>query len=99
MPRPKGSKNDKRWTEALKLAVMREVEGRDGKTTTRLNYIADRLCEMAMDGEIQAIRLIEERLEGKAPVAIDHSSTDGTMSPPTVISLVAAKLPNDDSGD
>lgn len=74
MARTKGATSDKFWSEAVRLAVYREAEDDAGEIRKRLNIIADKLCKMAMDGDMQAIKEIGERLDGKAPVAIDHTS-------------------------
>ena len=59
---PKGNKNQsktKPWTEALTRALLEK----DGK---KLRAIADKLVEKVMDGDIQAIKEIGDRVEGKA---------------------------------
>lgn len=67
MARTKGATADKFWSEAVRRAVYREAEGDDGKKAKRINLIADRLCKMAIDGDISAIKEIGERLDGKSP--------------------------------
>jgi hypothetical protein len=64
--RTKGATADKFWSEAVRLAVYREAEDDAGEKRKRLNIIADKLCKMAMDGDISAIKEIGERLDGKA---------------------------------
>ena len=66
MARTKGATSDKFWSEAVRLAVYREVES-DGEKRKRLNIIADKLCKMAIEGDMAAIKEIGERLDGKAP--------------------------------
>lgn len=70
MARTKGAKADKPWNEAVRLAVYRETKGDDGKMRRRLNAIADKLCKMAEEGDMAAIKEIGERLDGKAPQAV-----------------------------
>lgn len=69
MARTKGATSDKFWSEAVRLAVYREAEDDDGKKRKRLNLIADKLCKMAIEGDIAAIKEIGDRLDGKAPQA------------------------------
>lgn len=57
------SKNNRLWTNTLRRAI---VQG-DGE---KLRRIADKLLEMAEEGNIQAIKEIGDRLEGKAAQAI-----------------------------
>ena len=79
MPRTKGATADKFWNEAVRLAVYRETKGDDGKKRKRLNAIADKLCEMAMDGDIQAIKEIGDRLDGKPRQAVEHEGDLGLV--------------------
>lgn len=95
MARTKGATADKFWGEAVRLAVYRETEDDCGKKKKRLNIIADKLCKMAMDGDMAAIKEIGERLDGKAPQATDVTSNGETIQFPSEIILRAA----DASGD
>lgn len=65
--RPKGSTGGKHkmMSEALILALNREAENAKGKRTKRLTVIADQLVEKAMEGDVQAIREVFDRVEGK----------------------------------
>ena len=67
---PKGNKNQsktKPWTEALTRALLEK----DGK---KLRAIADKLVEEAMDGDIQAIKEIGDRVEGKAMQSVEQKT-------------------------
>ena len=72
MARPKGSKT-KIMTDALVLALSREAQASDGTPTKRLNLIAEKLVKQAESGDIQAIKEVFDRVEGKAQQAIEHS--------------------------
>ena len=64
---PKGNNNpgkNKPWTDALKRALLRN-EGKD------LEAIAQKVIEMAKDGDIQAIREVGDRVEGKAVQSLE----------------------------
>jgi hypothetical protein len=73
---PGGRPKDKRFTEALRLALMREVDETDddgkptGAKTTKLRQIADKLVAQALDGESWAIQQVADRIDGKPPQAI-----------------------------
>lgn len=69
MARTKGATSDKFWSDAVRLAVYREAKDDEGEIRKRINIIADKLCRMAMDGDMQAIKEIGERMDGKAPQA------------------------------
>ena len=96
MARTKGAVADKFWSEAVRLAVYREAKGDDGKKKKRLNVIADKLCKMAMDGDIAAIREIGERLDGKSPQSVDVTSGGDKVEMPQQIILQAASANSDD---
>lgn len=66
-------------TDALMIALHREVESSEGKKTKRLSLIADQLAAKAAEGDIQAIKEIFDRTEGKAAQAI-HVTEGGEMS-------------------
>jgi hypothetical protein len=61
-----GRKADKLWGDALRLAVMREHT--DGRV--RLAHIAEQTVAAAMGGDMQAIREIGDRLDGKPAQAV-----------------------------
>jgi hypothetical protein len=83
-----GPKSDKIWADAVRRAVNRRLEGKEGNPK-KLESLADKVVEAGLSGDMQAIREIGDRLDGKPHQAIDHSSEDGTMSPPTTIELIA----------
>lgn len=65
-----GPKSDKLWADAVRLAVHREGEDGDGKKRKRLSIIADKLARAAMDGDMQAIKEIGDRLDGRPAQAM-----------------------------
>lgn len=71
MARTKGATADKFWNEAVRLAVYRETDGDDGKKHKRINLIADKLCKLALEGDMSAIKEIGDRLDGKPAQAVD----------------------------
>jgi len=62
---------DRPWTEALRLVAFRDDE--EGKR--RLLKIAERCVKAAEEGDMQAIREIGDRLDGKPAQAIDVAGT------------------------
>lgn len=64
-------------TDALMIALQREVDKGDGQPTKRINMIAEKLAEKAAEGDIQAIKEVFDRTEGKAMQAIEASGPDG----------------------
>jgi hypothetical protein len=67
----KGAKPDKLMRDALILALHREAESAEGAPTKKLHLVADQLVEKAMAGDVPAIKEIFDRVEGRAPVAVD----------------------------
>lgn len=68
-----GPKSDKLWSQAIRMAAMREMEDPNtpGQKIKRLNIIADNLVRMAAEGDIQAMKEVGERLDGKAKQETD----------------------------
>ena len=59
--------------------ALRSILGKkapDGVMTNR-RAIAEKLVEIALDGDIQAIKLIFERVDGKVPEPVEVSGPDG----------------------
>jgi hypothetical protein len=71
MANPRGQQRDKPFLAALRLEIAEA--GGDPK---RLRRIAKRLLAKAEEGDVQAIREVADRLDGKVPQAI--SGEDGT---------------------
>lgn len=71
-----GPKSDKLWAQAVRMAALREMEDPNtpGKKIKRLNIIADNLVRMAAEGDIQAIKEVGERLDGKSPQGLIHGN-------------------------
>lgn len=55
------------------MAVYREAADDEGQMRKRINIIADKLCRMAMEGDMAAVKEIGERLDGKAAQQQIHS--------------------------
>ena len=72
-----GRKLDSRWSDAIRLAVMRDAEG-DGKGRRHIDVLAEKLVIMASEGDVQALKEIGDRLEGKPKQAIDMTSDNTT---------------------
>ena len=70
-----GVKPDKIWSDAIRRAVHREAE--KGKPTKRIEVLAEQLVKEAMQGDIQALKEIGDRLDGK-PVQQNTVTGDPT---------------------
>lgn len=64
------SKNNRLWADTIRRACIQA----DG---AKLRAIADKLIEKAAEGDIQAIKELGDRLDGKATQALEHSGEVG----------------------
>ncbi len=78
-----GPKSDKLWSQAIRMAAMREMEDPNtpGKKAKRLNIIADNLVRMAAEGDIMAMKEVGDRIDGKAIARNEHAGPDGESIP------------------
>jgi len=73
---PKGGKPDKLMRDALHIALKREADAADGTRTKRLQMVAEKLVDKAINGDVAAIKEIFDRMDGKAvqPIAGDEDN-------------------------
>lgn len=95
MARTKGATADKFWSEAVRLAVYREAKDDKGQIRKRLNIIADKLCKLAIEGDMTAIKEIGDRLDGKPKTQTDVTSNGEALRFPSEIILRAADADGD----
>lgn len=69
-PNPTGSKPDKLMRDALMVALKREAKDAEGQKTTKLALIADKLVDLAAAGDVQAIKEVADRVDGRPAQAI-----------------------------
>ena len=74
--RPRGGKPDKLIRDALILALNREAQDEHGRKTKRLHIIADQLVRLACEGDMEAIKEIADRVDGR-PVAQSPERGEG----------------------
>lgn len=72
--RPKGS-TTKPWSDALRLALNREAKMEDGTMVRYLDLVAMRCVKAAVSGDMNAIREIGDRMDGRPNVTIDATVT------------------------
>ena len=70
---PSGRPKSKMMTEALILALKRV----DRQNRTAIQNIVNKLVDRAEEGELMAIKEVFDRIEGKAPQALEHSGFEG----------------------
>lgn len=55
---------EKSFANMLNIAIKEAIEGSD---KTKLRVVADALVDKAMSGDVQAIKEVADRLDGKVP--------------------------------
>ena len=71
MGKPRGAWSDKLWRDALRKAVLKRIAGGQ-----KLDHIAEATVAAAMEGKMDAVREIGDRLDGKPSQSIDMAVTD-----------------------
>ena len=69
-----GRKQEKPFRDALMLAI-KEAETA-ANSTRKLRVIAERLLDEAAMGNVQALKEVADRLDGKVPQGIENGSPD-----------------------
>ena len=68
--RPKGSPNKPRiWAEAIDKALKQSEDGKPAK----IRALAEKLLTMALAGDMQAMRELGDRVDGKALASVEIS--------------------------
>lgn len=70
----RGNKPDKIFRDALMIALRRQKEGPGGIMTQKISLIADVLVDKAAGGDLDAIREIANRVDGKPAVERNEPS-------------------------
>ena len=85
---------EKSFANMLNIAIKEAIEGTD---KTKLRAVADALVDKAMAGDVQAIKEVADRIDGKVPQALVGDDEHDAISLITRIELVAPG--HDDSKD
>ena len=72
-----GGKPDKLMRDAIMVALKREADAGDGQKTKKLYQIAEKLVDLAVSGDMQAIKEVNDRVDGKAVQAMEHTGEGG----------------------
>lgn len=86
----KGGKPDKLIRDALMVALKREHTDADGKKTSKINAIASKLIEQAIEGNTMAAREIADRVDGKATQPVEHTDPEGNNPFLALMALVGS---------
>jgi ribosomal protein L17 len=78
---------EKSFANMLNIAIKEAIEGTD---KTKLRAVADALVDKAMSGDVQAIKEVADRIDGKVPQGvIGGDEDDNPINVVTKILLVA----------
>ena len=75
------NKKRKLITDATMLALHREVEDADGVMTKRINIIADKVVDKAIEGDIPAFKEVRDTVDGRPNQSIDTTLSNPDGSP------------------
>lgn len=75
--RPKGSKSETIWKDALRRAAMRHLEGKTGPKA--IEAMADRVVSAVIAGDMAAAREFGNRIDGAPKQQIEATITDERM--------------------
>ena len=77
MARTKGATSDKLIADALRLAVNRQTKDAKGGRAKRINVLADKMVELACNGDVQAAKMIRDSLDGRPAQQVDLYTPEG----------------------
>lgn len=83
-----GGKPDKLMRDALMLSLHREAA--KGVKTKRLQLVAERLVDAAIEGDMAAVKEIFDRVDGKVPQA--HVGDDGPIKHELVLRWMTPEI-------
>ena len=85
---PKGAKSDKLWRDAIMRAVKRRMSGEGDPQA--LDKLASKCVDMGLEGDMQAIKEIGDRLDGRPAQAIIGGDDDD----PAVKMMIVTGVPS-----
>ena len=95
---PRGQQRDKIFRESLRLEL---AELGDGTGIRKLREIARKLIEKAETGDLQAIKELADRLDGRPAQSLEHVGEGGTPIERIVHEIVylsGSPVEDDDAG-
>jgi len=75
----KGGKPDKIMRDAIMLELKRDDVDDSGAKIKKANKVAAKLVAKAIEGDVAAIKEINERVDGKVPQGIADETGEGPM--------------------
>ncbi len=77
MARPRGSRTDRTWSDALRKASLEYHEGKAGPK--KIEMMARKLIDAVLAGDVSAAKEYGDRIEGKPLQTIDATINDERM--------------------
>lgn len=75
-----GRKGEKFWADAVRRAVSRRVDGKK-ENPRLLEKLAEKLVDSGLEGDMQALKEIGDRLDGRPKQATEVSGPEGGAIP------------------
>jgi ribosomal protein L17 len=85
---------EKSFANMLNIAIKEAIEGTD---KTKLRAVADALVDKAMSGDVQAIKEVADRIDGKVPQGVIGGDEDD--SPINVVTKILLVAPGHDNNE
>ena len=85
---------EKSFANMLNIAIKEAIEGTD---KTKLRAVADALVDKAMTGDVQAIKEVADRIDGKVPQGVIGGDEDD--SPINVVTKILLVAPGHDNNE
>lgn len=83
---------EKSFANMLNIAIKEAIEGSD---KTKLRAVAEALVDKAMSGDVQAIKEVADRIDGKVPQAVVGDDDE----PPISVQAIVRKIVRAGTGD
>ena len=85
---------EKSFANMLNIAIKEAIEGTD---KTKLRAVADALVDKAMSGDVQAIKEVADRIDGKVPQGVIGGDEDD--NPINVVTKILLVAPGHDNNE
>lgn len=85
---------ERSFANMLNIAIKEAIEGTD---KTKLRAVADALVDKAMSGDVQAIKEVADRIDGKVPQGVIGGDEDD--SPINVVTKILLVAPGHDNNE
>lgn len=90
MARTKGATADKLWGDAIRLVAASDTM-LDGQKVKRLRKVAHKLFDLAEQGDMQAVKEIGDRMDGRPRQSTEVSGPNGQPLPAVIFAAATTE--------